>query len=69
MSSPFVSSRIQFWFECLARLLFVAAWGLAAAVPVIAGIDYGTQIRPLLRAYCTHCHGEEEKLAGEIDLR
>ncbi len=34
-----------------------------------AGVDYGTQIRPILRTACTHCHGEEEKPAGGVDLR
>ena len=27
------------------------------------------QIRPLLKAYCTECHGESEKPKGELDLR
>ncbi len=43
-----------------ASLLGVLAWG---------EVDYGTQIRPLLRSSCTHCHGEEEKIGGGVDLR
>ena len=31
--------------------------------------NYETQIRPILKEHCTHCHGEEEKLKGGIDLR
>jgi len=43
----------------------VASTGLRAAeVP-----NYETQIRPILKEHCTHCHGEEEKLKGGVDLR
>jgi mono/diheme cytochrome c family protein len=31
--------------------------------------DYETQIRPILKEHCTHCHGEEEKPKGGVDLR
>ena len=31
--------------------------------------NYETQIRPILKEHCTHCHGEEEKLKGGVDLR
>ncbi|NBV54086.1 MAG: DUF1549 domain-containing protein, partial [Verrucomicrobia bacterium] len=30
---------------------------------------YETQIRPILKEHCTHCHGEEEKPKGGVDLR
>ena len=43
----------------------VAATGLRA----IETPNYETQIRPILKEHCTHCHGEEEKLKGGIDLR
>ena len=26
-------------------------------------------VRPILKAHCTHCHGEEEKLESGVDLR
>ena len=43
----------------------VASTGLRAAeVP-----NYETQIRPILKEHCTHCHGEEEKPKGGVDLR
>ncbi|MFM9117127.1 MAG: DUF1553 domain-containing protein, partial [Planctomycetota bacterium] len=32
-------------------------------------VAYETQIRPLLKARCWHCHGDEPKLAGGLDLR
>ena len=30
---------------------------------------YETQIRPILKAHCTHCHGEEPQPGGGVDLR
>ncbi len=43
----------------------LAATGLRA----IEAPNYETQIRPILKEHCTHCHGEEEKPKGGIDLR
>lgn len=31
--------------------------------------DFDRDVRPILRASCTHCHGEEEDVAGGVDLR
>ena len=31
--------------------------------------NYETQIRPIFKEHCTHCHGEEDKPKGGIDLR
>lgn len=46
----------------------VGLW-LVCGVAAHASVDYRTQVRPLLRASCTHCHGEEEKPGGGVDLR
>ncbi len=43
----------------------VAATGLRA----VDAPNYETQIRPILQEHCTHCHGEEEKPKGGVDLR
>ncbi|MEY3392310.1 MAG: hypothetical protein RLZZ322_1159, partial [Verrucomicrobiota bacterium] len=43
----------------------VAATGLRA----VDAPNYETQIRPILKEHCTHCHGEEEKPKGGVDLR
>ena len=43
----------------------VAATGLRA----VESPNYETQIRPILKEHCTHCHGEEEKPKGGVDLR
>ena len=48
----------------LATVLFGIAGARAAASP-----NYETQIRPIFKEHCTHCHGEEDKPKGGIDLR
>ncbi len=30
---------------------------------------FNADVRPILKAYCTDCHGEAEKLKGDLDLR
>ena len=52
---------------CL-RFATVLAAGLAGLVTA-APPAFDRDIRPILRASCTHCHGEEEELAGGVDLR
>ena len=32
-------------------------------------LTFEKDVRPILRAHCTHCHGEEEKPKGGVDLR
>ncbi len=34
-----------------------------------APIHFETQIRPILKAHCWHCHGEEPELRGKLDAR
>ncbi|HND53469.1 MAG TPA: DUF1549 domain-containing protein, partial [Pirellulaceae bacterium] len=49
-----------------------AATLFAPAHSAAAGADdvyFETQIRPILKARCWHCHGEEPELAGKLDLR
>ena len=58
----------------------VAAWSTVsshahAAKPIVApqagakAIVFETHVRPILKAHCFHCHGEEEELQGGLDLR
>ncbi len=49
----------------LMAALLVGSAGLRAG----ESPDYETQIRPILKEHCTHCHGEEEKPKGGVDLR
>ena len=48
----------------------VAAMGLAAAT---ASADqtrtFEADVRPILKAHCFHCHGEEGKTEGNLDVR
>lgn len=32
-------------------------------------LTFERDVRPILKAHCTHCHGEEEKPKGGVDLR
>jgi len=32
-------------------------------------LTFEQDVRPILKAHCTHCHGEEEKPSGGVDLR
>jgi len=43
----------------------VSGGASAIAEPLLFDRD----VRPILKAACTHCHGEEESIAGGVDLR
>ncbi len=49
-------------FVCLS--LFALA--VCAGEPVLT---FEKDVRPIVKTHCTHCHGEEEKLPGGVDLR
>jgi cytochrome c553 len=53
---------------CLRPLIFLALT-LQAASGADAVLSFEKDVRPILKAHCTHCHGEEEKPKGGIDLR
>ena len=55
----------------LSRLLQFLAVLLASLTPLLAAgaVSYETDVRPILKAHCFHCHGEEEELGGGLDLR
>jgi mono/diheme cytochrome c family protein len=42
---------------------------LAAARGEERALTFEQDVRPILKAHCTQCHGEEEKLKGGVDLR
>ena len=55
---------------CLASFWGVHTVCLAESSASAEGpVHYETQIRPLLKAHCFHCHGEEKELSGGLDLR
>jgi len=51
-----------------AVVAFSVVWG-AAVARAAEPPSFDRDVRPILKAHCTHCHGEEEHLAGEVDLR
>jgi len=56
-----VAACLQF---AIALTVLKAATAGAAEPP-----SFDRDIRPILRASCTHCHGEEAEIAGGVDLR
>ena len=55
------------------RLYFTLTFSLILA-PMARSADalpptFEDHVRPILKAYCTECHGEEEKPKGQLDLR
>ncbi len=57
---------------CFALVVFGAASRLNAATPgpiTPGALTFEHDVRPILKAHCFLCHGEEEKPKGELDLR
>ncbi len=50
-------------FAVLLSSLAVTACGADAV------LTFEKDVRPILKTHCTHCHGEEEKPKGKLDLR
>lgn len=55
------------------KLLPAVFLGYLAVAARAAGADavltFEKDVRPIVKAHCTHCHGEEEKPEGGVDLR
>lgn len=58
---------LGFWIDLVPLLCFCV--GDNETVTERSVPSYEAQIRPIFRAHCTHCHGEEAKPAGNVDLR
>jgi mono/diheme cytochrome c family protein len=58
------SPRFPRFLLTLTALAGFAFQGRSAPAPT-----FETDIHPIFKAYCFHCHGEEEKLQGGLDLR
>jgi mono/diheme cytochrome c family protein len=57
---------------CRSRILLFSLLIASTAAPVHAGGDvvhFETHIRPILKAHCWQCHGEEEEVQGGLDTR
>ncbi|MGE3780991.1 MAG: c-type cytochrome domain-containing protein, partial [Pirellulaceae bacterium] len=46
-------------------LLLALIWPL----PLRAALTFEKDVRPILKAHCFHCHGEEEERSGNLDVR
>jgi hypothetical protein len=55
--------------RCTFFLLLVVAGNLAAGDAQNSGIIFERDIRPILKAHCLQCHGDEEETKGGVDLR
>lgn len=52
---------------------FASAFALCSLAVTARGAEavltFEKDVRPIVKAHCTHCHGEEEKPEGGVDLR
>lgn len=57
--------------EGLSSLAALVLWGaLVRHAPADDALPtWETDVRPILKAHCTHCHGEQEPVEGGVDLR
>ena len=52
------------------RLIFTVVILIGRSVGAeLPAVTFERDVRPILKARCTHCHGEEEKPKGGVDLR
>ncbi len=49
--------------------LLAGALAVRSAGAETRELTFERDVRPILKAHCTHCHGEEEKPKGGVDLR
>lgn len=64
----FVSLVWAGMFTCASLPLGAAATGVGGA-SVQRPLTFERDIRPIFKHYCLHCHGEDDKLKGGLDLR
>lgn len=56
-------------FARLAATLLLPLMGLPAARGESLAPSWDDDVRPILKAHCTHCHGEEDPIEAGVDLR
>src|SRR6187401_369261 len=50
-------------------ILLAASMAPVLAHAAVRELTFERDVRPILKAHCTHCHGEEEKPKAGVDLR
>jgi len=55
--------------RALSFSLITTLFAVAAVRAETGEVLFERDVRPILKAHCTHCHGEEEKPKGGVDLR
>jgi uncharacterized membrane protein len=61
-----ISSTLTMMFTWVGCLTSVAERPLETET---SAVRFERDVRPILKAHCFHCHGEEPELAGGLDLR
>ena len=51
------------------RFAIATLFAFTAAYSHAAGLTFEKDIRPILKAHCFHCHGEDGHVKGELDVR
>ena len=50
-------------------VLTIAGLSMLQGTPAAPSFMFETDIRPILKVYCLDCHGADDKLSGNLDLR
>lgn len=53
----------------LVLLLLVSSTPVRAASDSAGAVRFETDVRPILKAHCWHCHGESDEVEGSLDAR
>lgn len=64
--------RINPWFACSVMLTVLQFSPLSAETRTIEGehaLTFERDVRPIFKAMCFHCHGEDEIKKGDLDVR
>src|SRR5438552_5111944 len=68
-----LSEMPEFWSNAVGALAFFGAMAVSNARPesaaAAAELTFERDVRPILKTHCFHCHGEGDKLKGDVDLR
>jgi len=71
MQSKCLIRVVVFWFSILLldRFVFSSACGADTPSPSSQSLHFERDVRPILKAHCFQCHGEDGVVEADIDLR